>query len=726
MTAEYELWLDESGDFTREVSKQQQRLKGSLVGGILMDKPNAERIARSSLVDPGRNHAMKMDPADKAPYVLSTLEKIRDEYGAREVFFENAEYIDMKNSRSLYLQIVAEGILRLLQYLNAGVESVSLNVLIAHRMDRGVSSIEPEEYIQRLMWLIGQKRRQNRILLDSNSRLSIEFEKAHRSQKLQLADFACNTRLTRDSQAFSGPDVRNRVFRLHEQALIFTMVEQTAFNRIQQQLAQGYIADSIMEYFNIAEMLDVTDRKKITAIICERLGHTNYRLLKSQMKDLSSQLTAKVAVEDDYEITERLLKRIEEEFLPVLEKSGAPYLQLEFNLYLQLADVFLREGDTSNAAEMLKKCEERQRDAGNHIEDLFTWYQLLEKQGLLLIDTFEYKKAVKVMESASAIFTTLMTAVVAQPEMKTRFPDICSEYYGDALCMQIYAMMFLQREQPELYDELVRLSDIALTQYPAVEGELERHRQYRSHIEMEAGKYEEALRWLILAKEIQTGSLGEDDLISFLDTVTDTEPTISCWYYLMYYTLIMAEAKRSECPLADIMFGALQKSQKLLRAYNVGATKMSGGMIEVNIVPAQMPLSGEAYHPVEVVYWKLADYLLHAGQGVLALPYYQKALVTCLKRHDKANQYLTMRVTGTAIWADYIACLLKQKNRNNSAIRYQYGAMTDYLDSFPAEKLSDAEKELLDRMKVILDKAKGADNKIDPEMMLRIGRLITY
>ena len=65
---------------------------------------------------------------------------------------------------------------------------------------------------------------------------------------------------------------------------------------------------------------------------------------------------------------------------------------------------------------------------------------------------------------------------------------------------EIYAELFMQRKQPEIYDQLCMESDLALQQYPNSEGELERHRQYRSHIELEAGNYEEALHWLMKAK----------------------------------------------------------------------------------------------------------------------------------------------------------------------------------------------------------------------------------
>lgn len=110
--------------------------------------------------------------------------------------------------------------------------------------------------------------------------------------------------------------------------------------------------------------------------------------------------------------------------------------------------------------------------------------------------------------------------------------------------MKIYADMFLQREDTALYTQLCEASDLALKQYPQMQGELERHRQYRSHIEAETGNYKEALQWLIQAKLYEKREIDTAEICKFLQAVETTEYRISCRYYLMYYLVIMAEAKR--------------------------------------------------------------------------------------------------------------------------------------------------------------------------------------
>ena len=52
-----------------------------------------------------------------------------------------------------------------------------------------------------------------------------------------------------------------------------------------------------------------------------------------------------------------------------------------------------------------------------------------------------------------------------------------------------------------------------MKQYPD-EGELERHRQYRSRIELEK-KHEEAIRYLIMAKEYEPKPINKASLINF-------------------------------------------------------------------------------------------------------------------------------------------------------------------------------------------------------------------
>ena len=115
MIKRYELWLDESGQFKQESELKEKNLKPSFVGGILVEKSMLGKIPFDEMIDENRNHAMNVTDSDKREYILPVLECLKDEYNARQVFFENADYEDDKSNRQLYLRIIAEGLLQLLQ-----------------------------------------------------------------------------------------------------------------------------------------------------------------------------------------------------------------------------------------------------------------------------------------------------------------------------------------------------------------------------------------------------------------------------------------------------------------------------------------------------------------------------------------------------------------------------------------------------------------------------------
>lgn len=213
MNKNFELWLDESGDFENQHELEGTTRKPSLIGGFLVEEEVANKIDFEGLIDSNRNHAMELEEDDKKNYVLPVLQRMKSEYNAAQVFFENQEYHDEATSRQLYLSMMAEGILQLLQRLNARYESVGLRVTIAQRQDvtaeAGNQRIRENEYKKALEYCIKRKQRERRAMLHPDCEVSFEICRASDSMRLQLADFACNTRLTRDSHAFK--DVRSEV-----------------------------------------------------------------------------------------------------------------------------------------------------------------------------------------------------------------------------------------------------------------------------------------------------------------------------------------------------------------------------------------------------------------------------------------------------------------------------------------------------------------------------------
>lgn len=711
MRKEYELWLDESGQFVKENELKAKNRKPSLVGGFLVEKEVAEQIPYEELIDSSRNHAMNLTSEDKQNYVLPVLEQMQAKYRARQVFFENAEYADEATGRQLYLRILAEGLLQLLQLLNAQSESVELSVIIAQRQDMaaevGKRKILSAEYVNMLRQLMEKKRREHRILLHENSSLEFQIKAAHLEHKLQLADFACNTRLTRDSFAFQN--VRERVSRVQQDAYLFTLSEITSANYIRRSLADGYISDAIMELYTTKDTLDY---EKQLDLILQRMRNTNYRLVKSQMKQCVADITAFAAKEDDYEIGEQFLKRIVQELVPELKKEEQPYQELQFAVLIQLADMYLREGDILAADKVMKTCRKVQEEMGNSLEYIFTYYQLLEKEALLAIDEFDFEQGKELMQQASGIFIRLMEFMQADGALQQRFPTLKSEYFGDALCMQIYAMLFLQRRQPELYGELCRLSDLALMQYPDTEGELERHRQYRSHIELEQGNFESALRWLFQAKCYYEEEVSERTMVNFLNLVCDTEAEVSCKYYLMYYLLILCECKIKKHPQAEQMYRALQKQERLLKVAEIRSQEEEEGMQEVDISVAQADSTNVQYHPQEVLFWKYATYLNLNEYEPFSLKYYERAARICFAK----KEYLTMYLTGLGIEAERISCLFKMKRRSQAMEGYH--GLVKRIDELKKQTLPEGTRRFLQEFQAEL-----APNQ---EAMWKASRQVAY
>lgn len=711
----YELWLDESGKFVNEGELRNRHKKPSLVGGFLVESDMVDQIPYDEIIDSQRNHATELTGEDKREYVLPTLETMQTQYYARQVFFENAEYVDINSGRQLYLRIIAEGLLQLMQTLNAQSESVELKVLIAQRQDmeapEGHRRILSAEYQNELGRQIAKKKKENRIFLHENSSLNYRVAVANRDYKLQLADFACNTRLTRDSAAFSDNNVRARVSRLYDDAYIFSLSEINSENYIKRSLANGYISDAIMELYTTTDQLN---HEKELSLIMERMKNTNYRLIKSQMKQCISDITAFAAKEDDYEIGEKFLKNIGGELVPALQNAKQPYRNLKFATLLQLVDMYLREGDIIAARETVDKCREAQQELGNNLEETISYYQLIEKEALLSIDEFDYEKGAAIMKGACDVFQNFMGFFQTDERLKVRFSNLKSEYYGDALCMQIYAMLFLQRRKPEIYEELCRLSDMALTQYPDEEGELERHRQYRSHIELEKGNYETAVLWLLKAKGCHEKEITEKILIEFLNLVTDTEADVSCQYYLMYYLLIVCESQLHNDPIAKLLYGALQKQKKLLSFVGIGdrGTSRREDAQNVDISQAQPQNTDILYHPMEIVYWKYASYLNQKELEGLAIPYYEKAVNICFAERD----YLTMYITGLGIEAERISCLLKMGKKSQADNALQ--ELNRKIERISTKKLSDGTKKFLWEFSDCLEPTQ--------EALWNASRMITY
>ncbi len=693
--AEYELWLDESGDFRDEQPHHWQK-NASLVGGILVEAGMVSHIPFDELLNPEKNHATELPDKEKEKreYVLPCLERLRADYGVEEVFFENTQFSENLHyetplsNRQLYLRIIAEGLLQLMLSLHAVEEKVRLNVLIARRVDSDTlladsakgdhpgraggskKDIQNTEYIFELEKCMKRKKKAHRIMLHAESVLSFKIQDANREQKLQLADFACNTRLTRDSRAFREvKEVRDRVAKLHEDARIFSMAETGSENFIKNCLIQGMIADALVELYTTQDELN---RQENLELIFEKMNKCGYLMAKSQIKQYAAEITNLILGEDDYESGETILHAIDTEFVPKLEENGYDSAEFRFAILMCLLHMYLSEGDLLHAHEVLKKCEKIQDAIGSRLENLPSYYRFQEKSALYEMAAFQYEKARKRMEHVAECFQKMIDAastVMPGREKAGERPGMVSEYLGNAMRMQLYAMTYRQKGSPDIYADMCILAEQALGQYPAHEGERERLRQYQSLIEMEQGNLKKALMYLMQAKTHQRHEEpGEEEIRAFLDAVEETELAAGQQDYLMYYILIMHAAGKQRAGLAKTMHQALLSQKELYGMIEPAERETFPHEIDMKMI--QEKRKKIKYHPMEVIYWKYGSFLCLQEEKKIrnrGMRYLKNGVELCSKYAD----YLAMRMTGLGIEAEWICFLLADNKRQEANDRIE-------------------------------------------------------
>ena len=506
-------------------------------------------------------------------------------------------------------------------------------------------------------------------MLHAESALSFQIQDANSEQKLQLADFACNTRLTRKSEAFKEKEIRDRVRKLHEDAYIFSMSETSSENFIKNCLMQGMISDALVELYTTNDRLN---RKENLDLIFEKLGKCGYGMAKSQIRQCAVELTNLLSQEDDYESGESILQDIHTELVPALEENGYDSVELHFAVLMCLAHMYLSEGDLLHAGEVLKACEDVQRTMGIRLETLPSYYRFQEKLALYEMASFQYEKAQERMAETAERFRKITEAagsVLTEANKQQKTSCMVSEYVAGALRMQLYAMTYRQKECPELYDKLCALAESALNLHPAREGERERLRQYQSLIEMEQGNIRASLLCLIQAKTYQRHEeLSEEEIRLFLDAVEETELAAGRSDYLMYYILILHAAGKRKDPLADTMYQALLAQKELFDMIEPAESEVF--LNKINMKTIQEKRGKIKYHPLELIYWKYGSFLCmkeNRKDRNRGIQYLKNGIELCFRYAD----YLAMRITGLGIEAELITVLLEIHQWQEANIRIE-------------------------------------------------------
>lgn len=591
MQKKFELWLDESGQFFKERDKKRENMLPSLIGGFLVPAEEVESVLAEVAVDEDRNHAMYLNGNEKREYVLPLLQTLVHERGLSMVFFENTRYEDAPSNRQLYLHMMAEGLLQLLQKLDGLYESVDLAVWIAQRKDvhhpnPDRQRIAEAEYIAMLNRVLEQKRLQRRILLSDGTRIHFVIRPAHREQRLQCADFACNTRLTRFSEAFA--EVREEVDKLYETAHFFDLHESSSANYIRICMEKGDVADAIMELFSTWETID---RQQQLDYIVQ--GMKSYA--KHQREVVFSQCLAEIEAylyhQDDYELGQTFLESLHNELVPKLKEQELLTPFFDFRVQLLLIEQSIKMGELQKARLLVEQCKVHLRENAHNKREV---WGLFSKEALLLLREGEGLQAELLMEKVchstkreqemlweDAFFAEQKIAPVSEDYLKA-----CSLYIYILLC----------KDDAGSYQKLFDLLEQVMN--PKDAG-YERLCRYRSLVEAREGHIVDALRWLLMTEELEEQNL-EKRLELFLEDLQLRKDSRDIQFGVLYYLSIAEKAILYNHRIADLMCRVLEKEGRLLEYLGLKSTEDS----LPNAIDVSSVFAGESkrrYYPMEEI-----------------------------------------------------------------------------------------------------------------------------
>ena len=730
---EYELWLDESGDFNQS---SQMKDHPSIVGGVLIEKGQLSDEEITQLVNAKANggdaHGTTMGMKQVEKIMLPALEMICHRNG-KLVYFENKEHISTYSNRQLYLRILASGIVQLMQYLGKD-GSFGIDVTIAVRYvpdgQGALDKIQEEEYVDNLRRYIQEQWMSGAFDIDIHTRMNICIMSARRERRLQLADYACNCRFTCHKRKKFSPEMVERLRALFDEDYIYSVYVKTSENYILSQLATGNVAEALLEYYTSRKQKEIRDTAED---IFSRLKDLSYRLCRLQVGQFINSLTAYVRNETDFERSEALLKFVLKDFFAKIEEYGIEVQTDEalFRLQWRLIDMYLREGDIAHAGKVLSDMDNLLRGMNYRAENLRFLYLYLDRKALYEINCMEYEEAIRTISKSITCLENVREVLICDDTIQEYFKDgaIYSEWLGNAYCMKIYAEMFVQREKPELYEQIKSDTELALTQYEYA-GELERNQQYRAHVEMEAGHYLEALHWLFKTRQLDLENDLIENCVSYLDDALQ-EDIVSRTYYLMYYLEIMEQAfQNGKEQLANDMNEALEVQKEVLEELLIDGALDTDIKSDTNREPviykdflwSTLKIQPIEYHPLEIVRWKYGSFLAAKGRINMAMNYWRQAIRICNSNPD----YTVMKVIGAAVYAESIYWLASKEKEVE--VRRQISKASSYIERILKEELPAKIKAYLLQCKQVICEASSLQEERERKTLncLMVARKIAF
>ncbi len=637
MRTEFELWLDESGDFTQDKLKVKKGLNPSHIGGILVQKGEFGKNALDAVFPEEDFHATEKKGEEGKQEVFDRFCRIEKKAEAirksgkfiRYVAFTNRECIMVLDDSITYQNIMAEGIARVIQKLKARYREIKLDVWIASRRDAGRhfdgSTIVPlEEYERKLkerilMAKIRHKIEDEEWSLKIGLAKRVPFLKEKADKRLMAADVICNCFLTRNTKMKENKEIQ-AVYEDEEKTMVCSVLPASMESEFQELMAENRLGEAVA----VICQCDVPEViTSCMAGVRQRLEELSDREIELQYGFLKALFEYYLNVTYAYRQCENMLKNLLRYFIPVLRHSEIVE-KLTFDLNFYLLTVYTHMGDVAAASLAQEACEQAfcRLPSNWSMVDLGIKYE--QRKVIHQINLFDFSKA-------AALNEALLNKCQDIRELLSLYrEDVTYDELAKALGTQVQIEAFLLRhsgQKSEDYARAVGYSNAAIREFTSG-ADKRRQYLYRVQLETEAGEFACAYKYLCLANGFE-GCVSEKELWQELKK----EGRI---YELCAYVRLMAESKLTGWERSDALYGALVQSAAM----------------------QELLAGGKGGHPMELIFWKYAGYLsLKLGK---VSDVYKTALELCFEKED-----LTLHLIGLGAELERYAFALKLNQKKD-------------------------------------------------------------
>lgn len=502
----WELYLDESGEF--EDHRLRSDWNPSLAGGLLCTE-GAVTAARAEKLCGGQNlHANENRSEDEMTRNFGILRTLRQDSHCRFVFFENTEHLMIVNGDTTYLNIVAEGIVRLLRDLAAEkkAQEIEMKVCVAWRKDverlksDGVSVyINEQEYEARL---------QERMVFAMggtaipNARYSLSFSSARRDSRLMLADLICNYYQTRAARTKFTPAQRDELStKLFDAITLYPVFEESTVRMARRLMAEDNIGDAMVVMASAKSKMPA-----LAGALAARLLSMSARERELHFRRVSLQIGVyadKRLFEEGRRFAERYRERLLAPMLAysdMAEEIGRWMFDTDFYL-LTMAD---HMGDAKGCELYGQRCRENIGIVMQGWEQLDYYFSFCIRENNVLMGRFDFEGVLKRTARLEGIAVECHTLADLVREDMGIESDMRSVSIGKLMGQRVEAYANLLGGHPEWLEDALRASDQALSAFRLPE-DCHRQVQYRAALYLRVNQPKKALAILAGVSDV-----GED------------------------------------------------------------------------------------------------------------------------------------------------------------------------------------------------------------------------